>query len=321
MALDELGEWRKWSSMVDQSEGVAEWLDRGAYPFESRYLETGFGRVHYLDEGPRGAPVVVLVHGTPSWSFEWRRLVPVLARSRRVIALDHLGFGLSERPRDFEYSPEAHTRVLREVLARLELSRFSLVVHDYGGHIALPIAATEPERVESLVVLNSWMWHLAEDPQVARGARLLGTWLGRSMYRWLNASLRLLMPFGYADRRKLTARIHAQYLAPFTDRSARERVLWALARALLASRASFEHLWQARARLADIPSLIVWGLGDRALTPAVLARFRQALPQARVEALNGVGHWPQEEAPEAVARALDGFLPRAQEAQGKLASA
>jgi haloalkane dehalogenase len=165
------------------------------------------------------------------------------------------------------------------------------------------------------------MWHLAEDPKVARGARLMGSWLGRFMYRWLNASLRLLMPFGYADKRKLTPAIHQQYLAVFPQRWERERVLWALARALLGSAQHFARLWSERARLSQVPSLIVWGLGDRALPPELLERFRLALPQARVEALAGVGHWPQEEAPEQVAALLDGFLPHGVAARDKLHSA
>ena len=303
--------------MVDQN----AWVDREAYPFRPRYVETTFGRVHYIDEGPANGEVVLLVHGTPSWSFEYRHVIPVLARTRRVIAVDHLGFGLSERPVGFAYSPEAHTAVLREVAAKLRLLRFALVVHDYGGPIALPLAVAEPERVSSLVVLNSWMWHLAEDPKVAQGARWLDGGLGRFMYRWLNVSLRLLMPLGYAVRSRLTPQIHAQYLTPFAQRAARDRVLWALLCALLLSRESFEKLWTGRARLASIPSLIVWGSGDRALPPGTLERWRQALPQARVQELVGVGHWPQEEAPAEVARLLDGFLPRALGSQAMLAGA
>ncbi len=308
--------------MIDQIEiATPKWLDREAFPFQARWLQTSQGRIHYVDEGPRDGEVVLLVHGTPSWSFEYRKLIPVLARSRRVIALDHLGFGLSERPRDFAYTPEAHARVLREVVSGLGLTRFALVVHDYGGPIALPLAVEEPAQVSSLVVLNSWMWHLAEDPKVAQGARWMGSWLGRFLYRWLNVSLRLLMPYAFGQREKLTREIHTQYLAPFPGRDERERVLWRLAHALLASRSSFERLWQARAALAHTPSLIVWGMADRALPPAVLARFREALPGAEVRELAGVGHWPQEEAPEELGRLLDGFLPRSSAPQGKLASA
>jgi len=307
--------------MVDHIEKVPEWLDREQFPFASRFLQTTFGRVHYLDEGPPEGEVVLLVHGTPSWSFEYRQLIPVLARHRRVIAVDHLGFGLSERPADFPYTPEAHSDVLREVVERLGLQRFALVVHDYGGPIALPLVAAEPQRITGLVVMNSWMWPLTEDPALAGAARLAGSWLGRFLYRWLNASLRLLMPYGYADRRKLTPAVHAQYRAPFRHRGARVQVLWQLARALGSPGAKLSKLWAERERLQAIPALIVWGLGDRALPPSVLSRWRQALPHARVAQLAGVGHWPQEEAPADVAGLLDGFLPIHGRTQAKLESA
>src|SRR5688500_7798390 len=88
------------------------WVDRSAYPFRSRFLEVVPGtRMHYVDEG-RG-DVVLFVHGTPTWSFEWRHAIRQLSRTHRCIAMDHLGFGLSDRPRDFDYTPESHARVLR----------------------------------------------------------------------------------------------------------------------------------------------------------------------------------------------------------------
>jgi haloalkane dehalogenase len=307
--------------MIDQIEKAPDWLDQQQFPFEARFLETRWGRVHYVDEGPRDAEVVLLVHGTPSWSFEYRHLIPVLARTRRVIAVDHLGFGLSERPTDFSYTPEAHTQVLREVIDGLGLTRFSLAVHDYGGPIALPIAVAEPERISSLVLMNTWFWSLETDREFLRIARFAASFVGRFLYRWFNASLRLIMPSAYADRGKLTPRIHGQYLAPFRLRTDRVRVLWTLARSLVTSSASFGKIWDGRARLASIPSLVVWGLGDSALKPYMLERVRAALPHARVETLPGVGHWPQEEAPDEVARLFDGFLPRAPAARDKLQSA
>jgi haloalkane dehalogenase len=307
--------------MIDQNEKVPEWVDREQFPFESRFLQTRYGRVHYADEGPREGEVVLLVHGTPSWSFEYRHLIPVLARTRRVIAVDHLGFGLSERPAEFPYTPEAHTQVLREVIDGLGLTRFAMAVHDYGGPIGLPIAVTEPSRISSLVVMNTWFWDLDSDRELRRAARLAASFVGRFLYRWFNASLRLMMPSAYADRRRLTPRIHAQYLAPFRSRADRGRVLWTLARSLLTSSRSFGQIWEERARLSSIPTLVVWGLGDSALKPYMLERVRTALPHARVETLSGVGHWPQEEAPEEVARLVDGFLPRARAARDKLLTA
>lgn len=135
----------------------------------------------------------------------------------------------------------------------------------------------------------------------------MGGSFGLFLYRVFNASLRIITPTAYADRKKLTRRIHGQYLAPFTGIDSRERVLWALARALLASSDFYADLWARRAALAELPALIVWGVRDPAFPPRFLARWREALPRAQVVELP-VGHWPQEEAPDEVIAALRGFL-------------
>jgi len=206
------------------------WVDRDAYPFRSRWLELAEGKIHYVDEGD-GEPVL-FVHGTPTWSFEYRHLIAALRGGHRCIAVDHLGFGLSDRPAAADYTPEAHAARLRAFVDKLGLRRFTLVVHDFGGPIALPLALDDPDRVERLVVLNSWMWSFADDPEMTKRARMVSGALGRFLYRRLNASLRLIVPSAYGDRRKLTKAIHRQYLAAFPDADSRERVLWALARAL-----------------------------------------------------------------------------------------
>ena len=280
------------------------------------------GRVHYVDEGPRDGEVVLLVHGTPSWSFEYRHLIPVLARTRRVIAVDHLGFGLSERPVDFPYTPEAHTRSAAR--GDRPLGAHALCAGGarlWRAHRVADCGGGAGARISSLVVMNTWFWSLETDREFLRLARFAASFVGRFLYRWFNASLRLIMPSAYADRRKLTPRIHGQYLAPFRSRADRVRVLWTLARSLVTSSPSFGKIWDGRARLGSIPTLVVWGLGDSALKPYMLERVRTALPHARVETLSGVGHWPQEEAPDEVARLLDGFLPRRSRARDKLLSA
>ena len=282
------------------------WVDRAAYPFQSRFLEVMPGtRMHYVDEG--AGDVVLFVHGTPTWSFEWREAIRHLARTHRCIAVDHLGFGLSDRPRDFDYTPESHARVLRAFVDRLGLDGITLVVHDFGGPIGLPIALDAPGRVRRLVVLNSWMWRLDDDAAMKRAGRLMGGAFGRFLYRYVNFSLRVLTPSAYADRRKLTPAIHAQYLAPFPDAESRGRVLWPLSRAILGSSAFYDSLWQRRAVLAGVPALVVWGTKDPTFKPHLLDRWRMALPSARIVELP-VGHWPQEEAPHEVNRALTEFI-------------
>jgi haloalkane dehalogenase len=282
------------------------WVDRDAYPFRSRWLELPEGKLHYIDEG-EGEPLL-FVHGTPTWSFEYRHLVRALRRGHRCIAADHLGFGLSDRPANAAYTPEAHAERLRAFVDKLGLQRFTLVVHDFGGPIALPLVLDDPGRVARLVVLNSWMWSFADDPEMTKRARMVSGALGRFLYRRLNASLRMIGPSAYGDRRKLTKAIHAQYLAPFPDADERERVLWALARALTGSEAFYDRLWQRRRQLAGVPTLIVWGLKDTAFRPHLLERWRRALPHASVVELAGAGHWPHEEEPDAVIAALEPFL-------------
>ena len=286
------------------------WVDRQAYPFRSRWLALPEGRLHYVDEGSGGEPIV-LVHGTPTWSFEYRHLIAGLRPGHRVIALDHLGFGLSERPADASYTPEAHAARFRAFVDGLGLSRFTLVVHDFGGPIALPVALDDPGRVSRLVVLNSWMWSFDGDPtmrEMAKRARMVSGGFGRFMYRRLNASLRLVTPSAYGDRRKLTRAIHRQYLAAFPDADSRERVLWALARALLGLSAFYDGLWRRRDRLAAIPALIVWGLKDNAFRPNQLARWREALPHATAVELPDAGHWPHEEEPARVLSEVRSFI-------------
>lgn len=291
---------------IAESRPAPPWLDRAAYPFTPRTLRLTDGAVSYVDEG-RGDPIL-FVHGTPTWSFEYRHLIRALSATHRCIAIDHLGFGLSERPADFAYTPEAHARVLAEFVDRLGLDRFTLVAHDYGGPIALPLVLARPERVRGLVLLNSWMWSFADDTDLRRKARLAGGAIGRFLYRRLNFSLRSLMPGSYGDRAKLTPEIHRQYLAPFADRDGRGRVLWTLARALLGSSAHFDSIWQRRDRLSQVPALVLWGMRDRALPPSMLARWREALPQAQVIELEAVGHWPHEETPAEVIAKLEAFL-------------
>src|SRR5262245_61500562 len=147
------------------------WHDRRAWPFTPRLIALADGLLHYVDEGA-GTPVV-LVHGTPTWSFEWRHVIAGLRDRVRLLALDHLGFGLSERPGLAGYRPENHARRFREWIAQVLPSEpLHLVVHDYGGPFALDWALDHAQRLRSVTVLNSWMWSLVDDPSMARKARI-----------------------------------------------------------------------------------------------------------------------------------------------------
>lgn len=283
------------------------WLNRTAWPFTPRTCEVAGARLHYVDEG--AGPPLVLVHGTPTWSFEWRHVIAALRSHARLIAPDHLGFGLSDRPSGAGYRPEDHAARFRTFIDRVcPEGPLTLVVHDFGGPIALDWALDHPERLAHLVVVNSWMWSFDDDPSMTRKARFAGSAIGRWMYRRLNASQRFIMPSAYGDRRRLTPAIHRQYLEVFPDADARERVLFALAQSLLGSHVFFDTLWKRRARLAGVDVHLVWGMKDSAFPPAMLARWQQAVPHAHTTPIEESGHWPHEEAPDAVIEALRGIL-------------
>jgi haloalkane dehalogenase len=269
--------------------------------------------MHYIDEGPPSSeasatPAVLLVHGTPTHSYEFRHLIAALSATVRCVAPDHLGFGRSARPAAFSYTPEAHAEALREFVDVLRLDRFTLVVHDFGGPIGLPLALSDATRVDGVILVNTWAWPLDDDPKMARRAAFAAGPVGRFLYKYANASLRLLMPSAYGDRRKLTRAIHRQYLDVFRDRSARVVVLHALAKALLGSRAHYQWLLDRLGRLRRVPVLIVWGMKDSAFEPSQLERWRQLLPEARVVRIDAAGHWPHEEEPAQVIEAIRSFL-------------
>lgn len=277
------------------------WLDRSLYPFAIHRHHTEHGAMAYVDEG-RGRPIL-LVHGTPSWSFEWRHSIAALSATHRVVAPDHLGFGLSDKPALAPYAPRDHADRLIGLVRALDLRDLTLVVHDFGGPIGLPIALEEPARVKSLVLVNTWAWAHGDDPQIGRTSRFIASPIGRFLYTWLNASPRWIVPMSFADKTKLTQRIHRHYLLPFGSRS--ERIApWVLGCELAGSDGYYESIWARRAELASIPATIVWGMRDPAFGPTYLARWKWAFPSATLVELENAGHFPQEEEPSRVTEAI-----------------
>jgi haloalkane dehalogenase len=282
------------------------WLDRTLYPFAPHHLELDAGRMHYVDEGQ--GPPVVLVHGTPVWSFLYRDLIRALSRTHRCIAPDHLGFGLSDKPEGFGYRPADHARNLRALIERLELRDITLVVHDFGGPIGLSYAVERPENVARLVVFNTWMWSLRENAQAAQISRVMGGPIGAFLYKRLNFSARALIPVASGER-KLPKVIHRHYIdaAP----GPRERhAMWVCARELVGSSDWYDSLWRRRERIHAIPALLLWGMKDPGVRSGVfdLARFQGLFADARTLTFPGAGHFVQEEQAEAVAAAVRGFL-------------
>jgi haloalkane dehalogenase len=276
------------------------WLDRAEYPFEPRWLDAGGGRMHYVDEG-QGAPLV-MVHGTPTWSFMYRHLVKALRDRYRCLAPDHLGFGLSERPAAWSYRPQDQARNLARFIETLRLKDLTLVVHDFGGPIGLAYALDHPENVRRLVIFNTWMWATAGDRHFEVFGRLLSGRIGRFLYERLGFSVRVMLRHAMVDKTRYTRAVARHYL-----RALDGHATWIHAREVLGSSDWYASLWARRERIERIPALLVWGMKDPAFG-AYLPRWRSVFRRAEVLPLEDCGHAPPEERAPELLPTMERFL-------------
>ncbi|MCC9135312.1 alpha/beta fold hydrolase [Pontibacter silvestris] len=277
-----------------------KWLDRILYPFAHHTLQLPAGQMHYVDEG-EGSPIV-FVHGTPTWSFVWRQQIKSLCRTHRCIAPDHLGFGLSDKPEHFNYTPEAHADNLEQLINSLQLKNITLVVHDFGGPIGFHYALRHPENVQQLVILNTWMWSLADEKRIAKVSGFMSNSIGKFLYQRMAFSTKVLLPQGYYQRKNLTKDIQRHYQKPH-DSSVARFGSWRFAAALKESSPYFAQLWQQRNELQKINMLIIWGENDRLLPLHFLDKWQKAFPDTRIIKLK-TGHFLQEEKGSEVTEAI-----------------
>ena len=281
------------------------WLDRSEYPFTSSFFDHSDGRMHYVDEGQ--GPVLLFVHGTPDWSFGFRHLIKAFKVTFRCVAVDHLGFGLSEKPADADYTVAAHARRLQHFIDHLGLQDVVLVVTDFGGGIGLQHALEHPANVKGIVLYNTWMWPLNDDTRFSRPGKLANAWIGRMLYLHFGFSVNVMMPSAYGDKKKLTKAIHAHFKNALPD--ARSRIAtFALAKEILTAGPFWAGQWEKRSCLERIPTLIGWGMKDRFFPPDLFERWKTALPHASVKSFPNAGHFVHEEAHTGSVAAIGAFL-------------
>ena len=281
------------------------WIDRTRYPFGPHYLDLPAGRMHYVDEG--NGPPVVMVHGNPTWSFLYRHLIGSLRAQYRCVAPDHLGFGLSDKPPAWSYHPRDHAANLAALIDALDLDGITLVVQDWGGPIGLSYALGHPERIRRIVIMNTWMWSVRSDPYYVLFSAIMGGPLGRFLIQRYNFFARVVLRTTFGDPSRLTEGVHEHYLAPLGTPAEREGCV-VFPKQVVAASDWLADLWSRRAALNPIPKLFVWGMKDIAFRPKELAKWRAAFPDAEVVALEDVGHFVQEEAPDRLWEAVDRFL-------------
>jgi len=287
-----------------QAANTYNWVDRKDYPFRSNYLPLPGANMHYVDEG--SGEVLLFVHGTPSWSFDFRHQIKELSITHRCIAPDHIGFGLSDKPEDYNYSLLQHSENLAMLIDKLQLNSFTLVVHDFGGPIGINYAVQHPAKIKKLVVLNTWLFSTRHEPEYKQAERVLKSPLLPLLYKYLNFSARVLVPQSWGNNATLTKAIHAHYLKPFSKPSERVGTI-AFAKSLLNDQDWFEKLWNKADVLSGKPTLFLWGELDRFVPVRFLNRFLSKFRYAAAVKINA-GHFVQDEAHAEVTSELKKFI-------------
>ncbi len=288
---------------------MANW--RELYPFPSQYIELAGGvKMHYAQTGSGTAadsqPTVLCVHGNPTWSFYYRRVLAGLGPDVRVVAVDNVGCGLSDKPQEYNYSLSQHIENLVQLIVKLDLRRVTLLVHDWGGAIGLGAGLREWDRIRSAVILNTAAFPPPYIPLRIAACRipLLGNW----GIRQLNLFARAAQTMTLHRLPKLDPQVAAGLIAPYSNWNNRV----AIARFVQdIPRRPTDPTWQLLAsieqrlpQLNDRPVSLLWGMRDWCFRPECLHRFQALLPNAKTHELADVGHYVMEEAADEVLAVL-----------------
>jgi haloalkane dehalogenase len=281
---------------------------RALYPFDSHYLPLGDVRMHYVDEGT-GRPVL-MVHGNPTWSFYWRRLIERFRGDYRVVAVDHIGCGLSDKPQQYPYTLQRHIDNLGALIDQLDLRDTTLVAHDWGGAIGLGAAVAHADRFRSFVLLNTGAFPPPFIPWRIRMCRI--PWLGSWCIRRLNLFARAALWMAVAKPERLTPAVRAGLLAPYDNwenRIAIDRFVRDIpATAHHPTWQTLADLEQALQGLSEQPCQLFWGMRDWCFRPTCLDRFLRIFPKAEAHRLADASHYVVEDAYDQIIPRLDRFL-------------
>ena len=295
------------SNQESQSRPV--WVSEEMFPFESRFFNTPSGHaMHFIDEG-EGEPIV-FVHGNPSWSFEFRKLVKGLRSDFRCVAPDHIGFGLSSRSSNRkDHLPQAHAEVFLSLLDHLELRDITLYISDWGGPIGLHFARTHPDRVKRLIIANTWCWPVSRDPHFVFFSYMMSSWIGQLLIKRFNAFVNRVVPMAVGRKHVLTPQMmeHYRNAQPTPDTRAASA---ALPRAIVGETDWLGSIWDDRETFTQIPALILWGLKDIAFRRKELERWQSELAEFETHEFEDCGHFLAEENPEQILPVIFSFMQR-----------
>lgn len=299
---------------------------RHDFPYESHYVEVNGSKMHYVDTGGEGTPIVML-HGQPTWSYLWRKVIPHLEGKHRVVALDLIGFGKSDKP-SIGYTVENHAEYFAGFMDALALNDVTLVIHDWGSFLGFDYAARNPDRVkaiafmEALLPFKDIMEYPLKPAPAPTNPRSFAAFIkqiktqgvGEKMIFENNAFLKQIFPS--AIDRKLTDDEMQAYLEPFADGKNRLPMLQ-FPRSLVVDgvnppyvASSFSGFIPFLKAKTDLPLLMLTA------TPGAIGRdwqinwVKEHLPRAEIVGVGTGVHFIQEDQPDAIGEAVAGWMAR-----------
>ena len=276
------------------------------YPFESHFFKIKQYNYHYIDEG-EGDPIV-MVHGNPTWSFMFRNLISEFSKTHRVIAPDHLGCGLSDKPENFSYNLESHIDNLEAFILSKNLEKITLLVHDWGGPIGLGFAIRHPEKIERVIISNTAAFSMDEIPLRIKLGKM--PWLGEKLIIDMNLFVKCATTM--TTTTPLSTQVKNGYLLPFQNKSDRTAVYQFVKdipmsplHPSIETLLGIEHgLWMLREK----PIAIIWGMRDWCFTPKFYERWIDFFPHAESLKLKDAGHLLYEDAIDDIIPFINHFI-------------
>jgi haloalkane dehalogenase len=272
------------------------------FPVQHRFVELGGARIHYVDEGV--GETLLLLHGNPAWSFLYRKVIAALRTDYRCIALDYPGYGMSDSPAGYGFTPAEHSTVVEKFVDRLALRDLTLMVQDWGGPVGFGFAGRRPELVTRFIIGNTFAWPLDDLARIRVFSWVMGGPIGRTLTAGFNFVPRFF--FSRGIHTAIDPTVRAMYLAPWRER-ARRRAAVIAPRQLIRATPYLREVEAGLAKLADRSALIVWGTKDFAFREAERARFEALFPDHDTVPLPGASHFLQEDAGEEIAAAYRAF--------------
>ena len=281
------------------------------YPFKSHFFKTASGhKLHYIDEGEGNGNPTIFLHGNPTWSFLYRKLISRLNEHGRCIAPDHLGCGLSDKPnaKDFKYDLNSHSQNILDLINHLKIDRFNLVVHDWGGAIGLSAFRSLSERIEKLVIMNTAAFPSRDVPKRILLCRLpiLGSFLVRGLNGFAGPATFM------AVRNSLDSDIKKGFLYPYNNWQNRIAV-WKFVKDIPFEKnhPSLNLLKETENSLKKYektPILACWGMKDFCFHGGFLDEWIKKLPHITSHRFEDAGHYLLEDKFEDCRSKIEPFL-------------